>query len=396
MDRRNIFETIAKNLDITPTMYKNATEKYEAMSRFLQSAGIKCDIYPQGSFASGTIIRPFEDGKDCDYDIDMVCELTTEKEKTNAQQTKWVVGSPLQNSDLYASKDLKEWDRCWTLSYANLSGDIGFSMDILPSVHECREFITWEKLSGTDSCYAEKSIAITNKDQITKNYSWSQSNPRGYKMWFDAINEPYLSFQRASSRQHLFEENRGFYNSVEEVPPMLERSSLQRVIQILKRHRDMYYHNAKRKKPISAIITTLVAEIAKNASPQLTIFDLLQFVVADLNQYASLNNESHLLFEMSNPTLRRIQNDGSKWTVRNPVNHNDNYTENWIKEDAEFFFRWLKAVRMDFIDNINESDEKFFAALDCGVGKQLRISAIPGSVNFGLYPQVSQTKPWRE
>jgi hypothetical protein len=378
-------------------MYKNASEKYQAMSRYLLSEGIECEIYPHGSFALGTITRPFENGNDCDYDIDMVCELTADKEKTSARQTKWVVGSALQRSELYSSKNLKEWDRCWTLSYAKQSGDIGFSMDILPSVHESRDKIDQELKYGTSSTYAEKSIAITNKHPITKNYSWSQSNPRGYKMWFDSINEPFLVLQRELNRQQLFERNRDIYNSVEDVPPMLERSSLQRVIQLLKRHRDMFYSVAKRdNKPISAIITTLCAQIAQTASPQITVHDLLQYVVKTLGQYSGLSSENHMLFETNNPTLTHIRNDGSKWTVRNPVNHNDNYTENWTNEDVTFFFRWLEAVRADLIDSINESEETYFASLDRGIGKNIRLSTIPNSVNINFNPQVGQTKPWRE
>lgn len=397
MERKKLLEEISQALDISPTMYKNASEKYQTMSQYLQSEGIECEIYPQGSFALGTITRPYRNGNDCDYDIDMVCELTTSKEETNARQTKWVVGSALQRSELYSSKNLKEWERCWTLSYAKQSGDIGFSMDILPSVHESIDYINQEVNYGTDIAFAEKSIAITNKNPSTNDYSWSQSNPRGYKMWFDSINEPFLKYQRASNRQQIFERNRDIYNSIEDVPPMLERSSLQRVIQLLKRHRDIFYSLAKRdKKPISAIITTLCAQIAQTASPQISVHDLLQYVIKTLGHYAALNSENYELFETNNPTLTHIRNNGSNWTIRNPVNHNDNYTENWTNEDVSFFFRWLEAVRTDLLDSINESEETYYASLDRGIGKNIRLSTIPNSVAINFSPQVGRTKPWRE
>ena len=46
-------------LDISPSMYKNATEKYKAVGTYLQEQGLICDIFPQGSFSIGTVVRPY-------------------------------------------------------------------------------------------------------------------------------------------------------------------------------------------------------------------------------------------------------------------------------------------------------------------------------------------------
>lgn len=40
------FDTIVKALDITPTMYKNAVDKYTAIAAYLDEQGIKADFYP--------------------------------------------------------------------------------------------------------------------------------------------------------------------------------------------------------------------------------------------------------------------------------------------------------------------------------------------------------------
>lgn len=57
------FDTIVKALDITPTMYKNAVDKYTAIAAYLDEQGIKADFYPQGSFRLGTVVRPLKTEK---------------------------------------------------------------------------------------------------------------------------------------------------------------------------------------------------------------------------------------------------------------------------------------------------------------------------------------------
>ena len=46
-ERQKDILSIIANLDISPTMYKNATEKYKAITKFLSDCGIEADMYPQ-------------------------------------------------------------------------------------------------------------------------------------------------------------------------------------------------------------------------------------------------------------------------------------------------------------------------------------------------------------
>ena len=52
---------LIEGLDISPTMYKNATDKYKAVGTYLQEQGVECDIFPQGSFRLGTVVRPYRE-----------------------------------------------------------------------------------------------------------------------------------------------------------------------------------------------------------------------------------------------------------------------------------------------------------------------------------------------
>ena len=72
-------ERLAANLDISPTMHKYAENRYKEIATYLEGCGIDATFYPQGSFRTGTVVRPLKDGKDADYDIDVVSELIDKK-----------------------------------------------------------------------------------------------------------------------------------------------------------------------------------------------------------------------------------------------------------------------------------------------------------------------------
>lgn len=82
---------LIEGLDISPTMYKNATEKYKAVASYLQEQGLECEIFPQGSFSLGTVIRPYKQSKDAAYDLDFFCCINEDKGKTTPDHIKNVV-----------------------------------------------------------------------------------------------------------------------------------------------------------------------------------------------------------------------------------------------------------------------------------------------------------------
>ena len=57
LERQQDILSIISELDISPTMYSNAVEKYKAITAYLESYGIEAEMYPQGSFAFGTVVR---------------------------------------------------------------------------------------------------------------------------------------------------------------------------------------------------------------------------------------------------------------------------------------------------------------------------------------------------
>ena len=215
---------IAELLDIPVSKYEEAIRRYEAVGKWLDADDsplhiYRPTIYPQGSFRLETMIKPVNDGDE--YDIDLVCHMKINKNNVTQEQLKQMVGARLKNNEKY-NNILDEGRRCWTLNYAN-----EFHMDILPAIPD------YEKLNDA--------ILITDK----KLRNWQHSNPKGYARWF--AERMKVIFQK---RKIAFAES--IKANVEAVPDYKVRTPLQRAVQILKWHRDVYFKD-KDNKPISII-----------------------------------------------------------------------------------------------------------------------------------------------
>lgn len=66
-ERQSDILSIIYGLDISPTLYKNAVEKYQALGNFLNDNGFEAEIYPQGSFAFGIVVRPSANDSSASY-----------------------------------------------------------------------------------------------------------------------------------------------------------------------------------------------------------------------------------------------------------------------------------------------------------------------------------------
>ena len=385
---------LTKKLDITPTMRKDAEGKYQAIATYLQSNGIECNIYPQGSFALGTVVRPLD--KDA-FDLDTICEISVDKSNTTARETKESVGKVLLDSERYG--DVIEYETCWTKEYAN-----EFNIDIVPAVDEERvkkEYLVAKSILNKD--LAAQSIAITKGTE--SNYRWSTSNPKGYREWFGNINRPFLQYDRKNKRQVIFAENRALFDSVEEIPESDERSALQVAIQILKRHRDVYFltlNDDKENRPISAIITTIAAGIAQGLPYNLSPFELLGKIAETLKIYAKLDTMEQIRFTQQYASLNLIRRDNGQWRLLNPVNPDDNLLDSWNTSTgrAKAFFKWISEVVKDFETFSSATDMEYYAAAKTVFGCDL----VENTSAFAKYkdtasktytPIVTPVKPWK-
>jgi len=86
----DLLRAIADDLDIPGHMYEDAVVKYTEVGEWLahedsELAQYDPDIFPQGSFRLGTMVRPVNDSEE--YDIDLVCHLKIKKENTTQKET---------------------------------------------------------------------------------------------------------------------------------------------------------------------------------------------------------------------------------------------------------------------------------------------------------------------
>lgn len=187
-----LLERVAEALDISPIDYERAVRSYNSVGKWLDDGYLKGyypdstkapAIYPQGSINLGTIIRPVKDGKEVDFDVDLVCELQALKDYVIPEHIKHQVGNCLKDNTMYKDKLDPEGKRCWTLTYAESEG-VGFHIDVLPCI----------PCPAEDHPVYQGAISITHKDEKTGKYDWKPGNPKGYAQWFKDRNIGFNKF----------------------------------------------------------------------------------------------------------------------------------------------------------------------------------------------------------
>jgi len=73
-----ILAELCSALQLSPTQYRDAAQKYQAVGEWLSSCPtlrpLRPQVYPQGSAAIGTTVKPREQDE---FDVDLVIELAT-------------------------------------------------------------------------------------------------------------------------------------------------------------------------------------------------------------------------------------------------------------------------------------------------------------------------------
>lgn len=277
-------------LQLTGAQVDRLESAYAAVAAWLEEPGTPLArfrpllVYPQGSAAIGTSVRPR--GRD-EFDLDFVLEVSS------------FTGSPMELYELLLkrleahgvySKMVERKRRCVRLNY---EGD--FHADILSS-RTVRD--------------GSPPGSIEVPDRETPN-TWSYSNPRGFKRWFDgrsasADAQPLVA--RALPLPSTWDAD--------------SRTVLQRIVQLVKRQRDVVLDEAVA--PPSIVLTTLLAEVYAG---QTSLYEGL----------ASALDEVELLVERSRPRL----------VVLNPTNRKEDFSEKWDEEpeSCRLFVSWLSRFR---------------------------------------------------
>ena len=291
--------------------------------------------------------------------------MTIEKHNTSPRLAKNNVGDIIKGSEIYKSKLKKEDRNCWTLEYAEISDGIGFNLDIVPCVGEVDEVKADIIKHGVDTKYVLDTVSITDKDDET--YNWLTSNPLGFGAWFKDISDRFINYEmKVEQFNRMPLDIKNYYNTVEEIPQYFYKSKLQRAVQVIKRHRDVYYDRMKRpySKPSSILITALVADAVKDEI-NLSIVDIIQTFI---DKYKSGNIS--------------IMIEGK---ILNPVDKREDLFKRYTESNKANFKLWLDNLN-DFIFKDSEID--FKRSIHTDINKNLF-----GDL-FDNYSMVKPTKPW--
>lgn len=348
----SILQVSADTLDIPEHVYEDATIKYEDVGEHLAADDSDLrpynpQIYVQGSFRLGTVVHPYSRGDE--YDIDLVCQLDIKKESISQKDLKDKVGARLKTRPDLA-KILGSSRRCWLLDYPREPGMPGFHMDVLPSIPNVERSPTGILLTDTELAH------------------WQKSNPIAYAEWFKKRMEVVFRVKKAALAESMFA-------SIEEVPDWRVKTPLQRCVQILKRHRDIYFDKHPEVRPVSIILTTLAAHAYQNEED---IFDALTGIAERMPSFIVYKN--------------------GKWRVDNPVDDGENFADKWNEypERRTAFLKWLKQVSLDFA-NVSKAPslDAGLIMLEESLGKHImeKVASELGVKRASLLPAVVSTVP---
>ena len=316
-----LLDIVAQHLDIPESYYQKAAARHRSLTEWLNRPASSLlrfhpDVRPQGSFRYGTVTRPL-DATD-EYDLDNVSLLTgIHITDVTQEQLKVMYGAEMKGYALAQGMlhSPEEHNRCWRLRYAD---EVGFHLDSLPSLPAQSEFVRDLERLGVIDRFANAAIAITDRHHpayrsITLN--WLRSNPRGFARWFES---------RAALGREAIKTTGPMARAGEDVPPYQWKTTLQRSIQLLKRHRDVMFRKATELAPISIIITNLAARA----------------YTGERNLAQALENILDAMPALVNPVSPRVPN---------PALPSEDYADKWQRDSRleHNFWLWHQAASAD-------------------------------------------------
>jgi hypothetical protein len=290
-------------LDIPPSLHRDALAEYQRvgdwLSAYADGGSQGWRVYSQGSFRLGTVVRPA--GND-EYDLDAVCVRSIAKHSTTQELLKREVGGVLaryvrsRQGQASAPTGCKEHKRCWTLGYP-----VDFHLDVLPAI---------PNPDGQPS-----GILLTD----THLRAWQHSDPIAYAEWFRGR----MRREFVAKRVVLAEAER---IAPESVPESAVKTTLQRVVQVLKVHRNHFFASDLESRPASILLTTLAAHV-----------------------YDGERDLAFAVRETAEQMPDHVLGDHGRWLVANPVEPRENFADKWNEqpERAKLFFNWLEQLAED-------------------------------------------------
>jgi hypothetical protein len=308
----NVLAELCRDLELTDTQLKAAQASYEAVGLHLSASEHpflkRIRIYAHGSTALGTTVKPI--GRE-EHDVDLIAHAPDFPATRPASELKKLVGDHLKDHGRYAPI-LEEKKRCWRLNYAR-----EFHLDITPAI---------------------PNRACPNGGELVPDKQvrdWKPTNPKGYKELFErrAALMPSMRI-----RKMIAADSAAFAN-VEDFPVYSDNKGiLRRIVQLVKRHRDIYFQDVKDDiAPISIILTTLAAQAYEYCVAQFTFDTEIDVLIGTVRM-------------MPHFIERHVIGGRRLFVVPNETTQGENFAERWNTEPARAaaFYEWHGQALQDF------------------------------------------------
>jgi hypothetical protein len=334
---------VSQALNIPSSRYDEANKRYKTLTTLLEEcprlAVLKPHMFPQGSFALGTVTRPLN-GEE--YDLDFICHLLAAGHTAHTPRNVYdLLFQRLKDHGTYEGMvQLK--NRCVRVIYANL-----FHMDITVAV--------------SNPLCSNGGLLVPDRELR----NWKASHPAGYVAWFKkraALVPQFRLLEKAFTQRHV-----ALSSQTDPLPSehTQGQGALRSMIRLFKRHRDVFFEKRSNADfaPISIILTTLAAHAyAQEVTHQ--VFDSeLDVVLAVLRTMPNF-----IGCELDTDTRQYVR------VVANPTTQGENFADKW-KRGPEYsiaFAEWQQQALADFSrlaelegrDRLQESFRGLFGSRD--------------------------------
>lgn len=304
---------ICDEIQLSPARHDQAVQRYETLGDVLEREEspfrlLGPKIYPQGSMALGTTVKPLVGP----HDLDFVLELSMAHDRVDPMRLIQELYTFLKNHGVYGPMTSLK-NRCVRVEYAN-----EFYMDVLPA---CRNG------DATGTC-------IKVPDRALK--SWTDSDPVGFIRWFE---------ERARMRFVA-----RILDKAAPVPaqvPVAQKQTLKLVVQLIKRWRDRHYGDSG-PAPISIVLTTLAGHAYTG---ERSVSESLKLVLSRIVGFIDDAHRTGTPLRVWHPT-HPAEELSEKWNNDRPA------YEAFVKGIRAFSTRWSQL--MERKENVNSELEALF------------------------------------
>jgi|GEM_PF-1536995 len=344
----NLLNQIGVHLQLSLNKFNELKKNYDALSKYINNQHILSSddgsIYVQGSFSTDTMIKPIHKEE---VDVDVVCVFDDE----------WKPGIHVQPFydklvDVFSEGRYKEiteeYKNVVRINYVN-----NYHFDIMPTL----------PLSNDNK--GNIKAVDTNKSK------WIDRAPYPYSQWF--LQRSSLLTGKSVDKNYTVID-KGLYNVIKDMAvDTLEKPSdyytkppLNRVVQLIKRARDIFFRDDEEFVPQSIVITTLVAEK----------YD------GEMNLGKSLLDAATYFYNLAKSKMN--------FRVSNPVYDKEEFTDKWhISQEFYINFRkfsyWLVYhVRNLFSDNPRVIEKSVIQLFGSNVYDKVSTSKFTSYLNSGL------------